>query len=149
VLHFPRRCTKVPASVRYLGVILALLILILALPGAARGGEYTWSGIIRYSPPAGNGNCVWYTSSSACSGWNYWYQLNATHTGTGSGTVLAGFQNNNTIRGSYLYPEDSIITYPSNYSMCCYLKSHVTICSWYPECLELGDGADMWFKTWA
>jgi hypothetical protein len=91
---------------------------------------------------------VWYTGSSACSGWNYWYQLNAAHR-AGPGIVSAGFENNNTIRGHYLYDGDSVITYPSDWGMGGYLKSQVTVCSWFGDCLVMGDTADIWFKTWA
>jgi hypothetical protein len=128
--------------VRSFGLLLVVAG-VLALPGSAGGASYTWQGYV--GPGQGNSQCAWYVSQSSCPGWNYWHQHNAAN--NGGGIVLAGFENANTIRGTYLSSFQSVITYPSDYGMCCYLKSHVTWCNWLFEC-STQPAAHIWFKTW-
>lgn len=120
----------------------------LALAPMASATSYEWSGIV--GPTRGNGNCYWYSGKSACSGWNYWYQLNASNAQGNGGEVHVGFQNTSVIRGTFFYAGDSGILYPGDFNMGGYLKSGITWCdssNW--NCQQAYNFASVWFKTWA
>jgi hypothetical protein len=89
-------------------------------------GHWQWSGGL-WPSGGGNGKCVWYVAKSACPGWNYWYAI---YTLQGNrpdgGNVLPGFENNERIRGRYLYSGQSVTVYPSELGMGGYLVAHVT-----------------------
>ena len=132
---------------RFRAVVFASAAVVLAFPAVAKSEIFSWEGQV--GPGAGNGRCIYYVGQSACSGWNYWYQLNAANKSCPNGDVVfAGFQNNSTHRGVYLRPCESAITYPGDHSMGGYLKSGVTWCTWRQDCASFG-GATVWFRTWA
>jgi hypothetical protein len=104
----------------------AVVVLVLAVPA--------WAGYWQYGPASlGRGhddaNCIWYRGQAACSGWNYWYQNQySKQTNCGcSFTYLLGFENGNTIRGSWI---SQSVTYlnvaPVDLGMGGYLKAHIT-----------------------
>lgn len=104
----------------------AVVVLVLAVPA--------WAGYWQYGPASlGRGhddaNCIWYRGQAACSGWNYWYQNQySKQTNCGcSFTYLLGFENNSTIRGSWI---SQSVTYlnvaPVDLGMGGYLKAHIT-----------------------
>jgi hypothetical protein len=103
-----------------------VVVLVLAVPA--------WAGYWQYGPASlGRGhddaNCIWYRGQAACSGWNYWYQNQySKQTNCGcSFTYLLGFENSNTIRGSWI---SQSVTYlnvaPVDLGMGGYLKAHIT-----------------------
>lgn len=55
-------------------VVLGAVLAMAGFPPSALGGTYGWEGTV--GPGYGNGNCEYYSGQSACSGLNYWYQLN-------------------------------------------------------------------------
>ena len=78
--------------------------------GSALSGSFAYDGFVGVGE--GNGQCYWYSGQSACSGWAYWNQLNATD--KGGDEVHAGFQNSSRIRGGYLFAGQADIFYPGD-----------------------------------
>ena len=129
---------------RIVGAIaIAALLVALAFSARAQAGSFEWLGSVGVG--LGNGQCYWYSGQSACSGWAYWNQLNATN--RDGDEVHAGFQNTSKIRGGYLFDGQADIFYPGDYGMGGYLKSGVTWCSWN-NCHPSAYVTYIWFKSW-
>jgi hypothetical protein len=109
-------------------VLFATVAVALGLAGSA------WAGYWQYGPATlGRGHddasCIWYRGQAACSGWNYWYQNQySKQTSCGcSFTYLLGFENNSTIRGSWISQSVSYWNVaPVDIGMGGYLKAHIT-----------------------
>lgn len=82
-------------------------------------GHWNWQG---YLAP-GNGVCVWYWSTGACAGWNYWLSSYGQSDCNNYDRLHVGFQNNERIRGRYIDPCQSTALFPETVGMGGYLMA--------------------------
>lgn len=84
-----------------------------------QAGHWSWQG----SLGPGNGICLWYTSTGACSGWNYWLNSYGQSACFNSARLHVGFQNGDRIRGRYIDPCQSTALFPETVGMGGYLMA--------------------------
>jgi hypothetical protein len=110
----------------------ALLVFTVAIALVWTSAAYAWSWTGNVGIGYANGQCQWYRGQSACSPSGSWTYNDATN--AIGGTVLAGFENGNAIRGVYLYQGDSARVYRSSLSLNSPTQGHVTYCTWATFC---------------
>jgi hypothetical protein len=82
--------------------------IVLLAPARASAGQWAWIGYLYNNSPYRNAQCVWYYYDGTCSGWNYWtfmtVQPPSRDKSDSDSVSLEGFENNNVIRGQWIYP---------------------------------------------
>lgn len=100
--------------------------LVLVSSSAAFAGEWSWSGSLYPNAGGRDGSCIWYPNTSSCAGWNYWHWTSGAVLSGPYVKYLTGYENNERIRGIWLYNGQNGGTWVSGVDMSGYLKAVAT-----------------------